>query len=182
MSAANEGSDRPSPDGRTLTTTGTPYRHRQRSPIHGLPAARLAYGDDGKADAGQQKKGARTSYRDIRAPEGRRLPTLPTGGSVPSAMAGLTALFGMDRGGSPPQWPPSITLGENQQDSDADQLTTYPLFTTPNATTLLLSSYRLITSSAASLSRIFPRREVFRGISTGRLWHHCLYTSRLSTS
>ena len=52
-------------------------------------------------------------------PEGRRLPTLPTGGSVPSAMAGLTALFGMDRGGSPPQWPPSITLGENQQDSDA---------------------------------------------------------------
>ena len=26
-----------------------PYRHRQRSPIHGLPAARLAYGDDGTA-------------------------------------------------------------------------------------------------------------------------------------
>ena len=53
---------------------------------------------------------------DIRAPEGRRLPTLPTGGSVPSAMAGLTALFGMVRGGTPPQWPPSISLGENQQD------------------------------------------------------------------
>ena len=53
---------------------------------------------------------------DIRAPEGRRLPTLPTGGSVPSAMAGLTALFGMERGGTPPQWPPSISLGENQQD------------------------------------------------------------------
>ena len=26
-----------------------PYRCRQRSPIHGLPAARLAYGDDGTA-------------------------------------------------------------------------------------------------------------------------------------
>lgn len=34
--------------------------------------------------------------------ETRRLPTLPTGLSVPSALAGLTALFGMGRGGSPP--------------------------------------------------------------------------------
>ena len=34
--------------------------------------------------------------------EERRLPTLPTGGSVPSAMASLTSLFGMGRGGSSP--------------------------------------------------------------------------------
>ena len=32
----------------------------------------------------------------------RRLPTLPTGGSVPSAMVSLTSLFGMGRGGSSP--------------------------------------------------------------------------------
>ena len=32
----------------------------------------------------------------------RQLPTLPPGGAVPSAMAGLTSLFGMGRGGSPP--------------------------------------------------------------------------------
>ena len=125
MSAANEGSDRPSHDGRTLTTTGTPYRHRHKRALRPGGRVSVSVGDDGTADAGQQKKGARTSYRDIRAPEGRRLPTLPTGGSVPSAMAGLTALFGMDRGGSPPQWPPSITLGENQQVSAADHLTTY---------------------------------------------------------
>ena len=34
--------------------------------------------------------------------EERQLPTLPPGGAVPSAMAGLTSLFGMGRGGSPP--------------------------------------------------------------------------------
>ena len=33
--------------------------------------------------------------------EERRLPTLPTGVSVPSAWTGLTSLFGMGRGGSP---------------------------------------------------------------------------------
>ena len=32
----------------------------------------------------------------------RRLPTLPHCIAVPSAMAGLTALFGMGRGGTPP--------------------------------------------------------------------------------
>ena len=35
-------------------------------------------------------------------PEERQLPTLPPGGAVPSAMAGLTSLFGMGRGGAPP--------------------------------------------------------------------------------
>ena len=33
--------------------------------------------------------------------EERRLPTLPPGGAVPSAMTGLASLFGMGRGGSP---------------------------------------------------------------------------------
>ena len=39
---------------------------------------------------------------DDRVFEERQLPTLPPGGAVPSAMAGLTSLFGMGRGGSPP--------------------------------------------------------------------------------
>ena len=53
------------------------------------------------------KKTARSSSDD-RAFEERRLPTLPTGRSVPSALVRLTSLFGMDRGGStllkPPQY------------------------------------------------------------------------------
>ena len=36
----------------------------------------------------------------VRNSEERRRPTLPTGVSVPSARMSLTALFGMDRGGS----------------------------------------------------------------------------------
>ena len=36
------------------------------------------------------------------ASEKRQRPTLPPGGAVPSALAGLTSLFGMGRGGSPP--------------------------------------------------------------------------------
>ena len=39
---------------------------------------------------------------DVRQSKERQLPTLPPGGAVPSAMAGLTSLFGMGRGGSPP--------------------------------------------------------------------------------
>ena len=35
--------------------------------------------------------------------EERQPPTLPAGGPVPSAHAGLTALFGMGKGGSPLQ-------------------------------------------------------------------------------
>ena len=38
----------------------------------------------------------------VRGSQKRRLPTLPTGGSVPSAMVSLTSLFGMVRGGSSP--------------------------------------------------------------------------------
>ena len=39
---------------------------------------------------------------DNRGSQKRRLPTLPTGRSVPSAMVSLTSLFGMGRGGSSP--------------------------------------------------------------------------------
>ena len=35
-----------------------------------------------------------------------RPPTLPHCVAVPSAQAGLTSLFGMERGGPPPQKPP----------------------------------------------------------------------------
>ena len=47
------------------------------------------------------KKRSRSVLSD-RLLEERQLPTLPPGGAVPSALAGLTSLFGMGRGGSPP--------------------------------------------------------------------------------
>ena len=40
--------------------------------------------------------------------EKRRLPTLPHCIAVPSAQAGLTSLFGMGRGGTPPLSPPDM--------------------------------------------------------------------------
>ena len=49
----------------------------------------------------ENKKSPRLSL-DNRGLKERRLPTLPTGGSVPSAMVSLTSLFGMGRGGSSP--------------------------------------------------------------------------------
>ena len=52
-----------------------------------------------KEDGGKQKDPADIVSRVL---EERQLPTLPPGGAVPSAMAGLTSLFGMGRGGSPP--------------------------------------------------------------------------------
>ena len=42
--------------------------------------------------------------------ESWRLPTLPLGIAVPSALTGLTSLFGMGRGGSPSLLPPFIYL------------------------------------------------------------------------
>ena len=42
--------------------------------------------------------------------EGWRLPTLPLGIAVPSALTGLTSLFGMGRGGSPSLLPPFLYL------------------------------------------------------------------------
>ena len=46
----------------------------------------------------------------IEGPQGWRLPTLPLGIAVPSALTGLTSLFGMGRGGSPSLLPPFIFL------------------------------------------------------------------------
>ena len=43
-------------------------------------------------------------------PQGWRLPTLPLGIAVPSALTGLTSLFGMGRGGSPSLLPPFVFL------------------------------------------------------------------------
>ena len=47
----------------------------------------------------QKKRVLRQTSED--SPEERRLPTLPPGLAVPSAMTGLASLFGMGRGGSP---------------------------------------------------------------------------------
>ena len=47
----------------------------------------------------QKKRVLRPTSED--SPEERRLPTLPPGLAVPSAMTGLASLFGMGRGGSP---------------------------------------------------------------------------------
>ena len=44
----------------------------------------------------------------IEGPQGWRLPTLPLGIAVPSALTGLTSLFGMGRGGSPSLLPPFV--------------------------------------------------------------------------
>ena len=45
-----------------------------------------------------------------------RLPTLPLGLAVPSALMGLTSLFGMDRGGSPSLLPPLYFVRERLRD------------------------------------------------------------------
>ena len=46
----------------------------------------------------------------LKVSEGWRLPTLPLGIAVPSALTGLTSLFGMGRGGSPSLLPPLFIL------------------------------------------------------------------------
>ena len=46
----------------------------------------------------------------LKVSEGWRLPTLPLGIAVPSALTGLTSLFGMGRGGSPSLLPPFFIL------------------------------------------------------------------------
>ena len=56
----------------------------------------------------QQKKDLQSFL--IEGPQSWRLPTLPLGIAVPSALTGLTSLFGMGRGGSPSLLPPFIYL------------------------------------------------------------------------
>ena len=58
----------------------------------------------GSRDSGRGKK--REAGHFVQPLEERRLPTLPLGVAVPSALAGLTSLFGMGRGGSPLLKPP----------------------------------------------------------------------------
>ena len=92
---------------------------------------------------------------DVRAFEKRQLPTLPTGGSVPSAQAGLTSLFGMGRGGSPPQWPPQYRSWKRVRDRLA-----------------LLRCFFIrdcLTTTFFSLLGLFVPEEGSRDISTGRL-------------
>ena len=53
---------------------------------------------------GQAQKKEPRGHSVLGAPaERRRLPTLPHCIAVPSAQVGLTSLFGMGRGGTPPQ-------------------------------------------------------------------------------
>ena len=53
---------------------------------------------------GKKNKKASEIFRNLRLfIERRRRPTLPHCIAVPSAQVGLTSLFGMGRGGTPPQ-------------------------------------------------------------------------------
>ena len=55
-------------------------------------------------DLRQKNKKASEIFRNLRLfIERRRRPTLPHCIAVPSAQVGLTSLFGMGRGGTPPQ-------------------------------------------------------------------------------
>ena len=58
------------------------------------------------------KKEGRSGYLSLERPSSkrRRLPTLPHCIAVPSAMTGLTSLFGMGRGGTPSLSPPKISF------------------------------------------------------------------------
>ena len=74
------------------------------SVTHGLQRA----SDDAFGRVGSKKKDLQSFL--IEGPQGWRLPTLPLGIAVPSALTGLTSLFGMGRGGSPSLLPPFIFL------------------------------------------------------------------------
>ena len=60
----------------------------------------------------KHKKEGRSGYLSLERPSSkrRRLPTLPHCIAVPSAMTGLTSLFGMGRGGTPSLSPPKISF------------------------------------------------------------------------
>ena len=103
----------------------TPGRHFSPVPSPGRAGQGKRTGGWGGGRAGGRhrngnghKKGAPDVMRRPGLPEARRRPTLPTGVSVPSARAGLTALFGMGRGGTPRLKPPRISLERSQRDND----------------------------------------------------------------
>ena len=79
----------------------------------------------GQPLCGGTARGENPLPRDAR-PGGRnkkkgRRPALPPVKAVPSARAGLTALFGMGRGGTPPLWPPGMSSGKNIPDKEGRQ-------------------------------------------------------------
>ena len=69
---------------------GTTWRKRCQA----FPIVFFAYG---------HKKRSPKSFDSEDPDKRRQLPTLPHCIAVPSAQAGLTSLFGMGRGGTPPQ-------------------------------------------------------------------------------
>ena len=70
----------------------------------------LASGTGGSLSSQQQMNLSTTLFTNW------RLPTLPLGLAVPSALMGLTSLFGMDRGGSPSLLPPLYFVRERLRD------------------------------------------------------------------
>ena len=58
---------------------------------------------DKKAELWEKQKSLRNLSKSETLDKRRRLPTLPHCIAVPSAQVGLTSLFGMGRGGTPPQ-------------------------------------------------------------------------------
>ena len=90
-----------------------------------------------------------------------RRPTLPGVTPVPSALRGLTSLFGMGRGGAPALGRLCLLAAGRVR---------------PGACVFVLfDGFRRRRGVAAGRPR-------FRAISTARLWHRCLYTCGLSTS
>ena len=63
-----------------------------------------AFSQAGAAEQGEKKRGRASVCWP--SPLGWRRPTFPRTPAVSSALAGLTSLFGMARGGSPPPKPP----------------------------------------------------------------------------
>ena len=119
---------RPTAPIRTLGRHLRPFRrpmapHRTLGEHFNPVPSPVRAGNGGKTGPGAEpgtgtKKGAPDVMRRPGLPEARRRPTLPTGVSVPSARAGLTALFGMGRGGTPRLKPPRISLERSQRDND----------------------------------------------------------------
>ena len=95
---------------RTLDGHRGQLKGRVRRPVTGggpfppvsAGALRLAGMCEGERRCEPEKQNIPARFDSGRDVEERQLPTLPPGGAVPSAMTGLTSLFGMGRGGSPP--------------------------------------------------------------------------------
>ena len=91
-------------------TAGTPRRElKPRLFIKKLKRPckpRLHFLQDGKPKKSPPEDFSSGGHHSL--DEKRRLPTLPHCIAVPSAQAGLTSLFGMGRGGTPPLSPPDM--------------------------------------------------------------------------